>query len=86
MLTPVFHFEVKDGLASQVDDRAVVDGDTITVYVDVHRDAREAASVPVGIMDAVNRRQGARAQHDYVTADAVQKQIQQAGYKSVVAP
>lgn len=77
---------VKDWSVSQVDDRAVADGDTITVYVDVHRSAREAANMPVGVMDAMNRRQAARAQHNYVTADALQKQIQQAGYKSVLAP
>ena len=62
------------------------DGDTITVYVDVHRDARETADVPAGIMNAVNMRQTARAQHNYVHADALQKQIQQAGYKSALTP
>ena len=77
---------MEDWLESQVDDRAVTDGDTIAVFVDVHKDAREAANVPVGIMDAVNRRQAARAQHNYVTADALQKQIQQAGYRSVPSP
>jgi len=64
-----------------VEDRAVGDGDTITVYVDVHKDTRETATVPAGIMDAANMRQTARAQHNYVHADALQKQIQQAGYK-----
>jgi endonuclease YncB( thermonuclease family) len=64
-----------------VEDRAVGDGDTITVYVDVHRDAREAAAVPAAVMDAVNLRQAARGQRNYPYADALQKQIQQAGYK-----
>lgn len=68
---------------AQVEDRAVGDGDTITVYVDVHRDAREAAAVPATVMDAVNLRQAARAQRNYPYADSLQKQIQQAGYKSV---
>lgn len=69
-----------------VEDRAVADGDTITVFVDVNKDKREAANVPKGVMDAVSRRRTARAQHDYATADALQKEIKQAGYKVIDAP
>lgn len=64
----------------------MADGDTITVFVDVNKDKREAANVPKGVMDAVSRRRTARAQHDYATADALQKEIKQAGYKFVLTP
>lgn len=57
----------------------------MTVYVDVYKDAREKGSLPIEIQDAVNRRRDARAKRDYRTADALQRQIEKADYKSVLA-
>lgn len=61
------------------------DGDGCTVFVDVYTDEREKQNLPREIQDAVIRRRDARAKRDYKTADALQKQIQQANYKSVPA-
>lgn len=67
----------------QVDGSAVADGDTITVYVDVYKDPREKDYLPPAVVDAVNKRRTARAQHDHATAVAMQSIIQQAGYTCV---
>lgn len=67
----------------QVEESAVADGDTITVYVDVYKDARETSYLPQAVVDAANKRRTARAQHDSVTAEAMQAIIKQADYKCV---
>lgn len=64
-----------------VEERDVGDGDGCTVFVDVYTDEREKQNLPREIQDAVIRRRDARAKRDYKTADALQKQIQQANYK-----
>ena len=53
--------------------------------MDVYKDAREKGSLPVEIRDAVIKRRDARAKRDYRTADALQKLIEKANYKSVLA-
>lgn len=65
----------------QVDAKAIADGDTVTVYVDVSRDPREAAVVPPTIRTSVDARQRARAVRDFQTADRLQRQIGDAGYR-----
>lgn len=59
------------------------DGDGMTVYVDVYKDAREKDKIPAEIQDAVNRRRNARAERDFKTADALQRLIKKANYRSV---
>ncbi|KAI3884502.1 hypothetical protein MKW92_028820 [Papaver armeniacum] len=58
----------------------VVDGDGLTVYIDAS-DPREAPNVPMAIRGAVSRRTEARASRDYATADALQRNIADAGYR-----
>jgi endonuclease YncB( thermonuclease family) len=65
-----------------VDAKAVADGDTVTVYVDV-ADPREAGSVPREIQKAAAERTKARAVKNYPKADALQKTIADAGYRQV---
>ncbi|XP_047057403.1 probable staphylococcal-like nuclease CAN1 [Lolium rigidum] len=65
-----------------VDAKAVADGDTVTVYVDVS-DSSESGSVPADIKKAAAERTKARAKRDYPTADALQKTIADAGYRQV---
>ncbi|KAG9445460.1 hypothetical protein H6P81_016800 [Aristolochia fimbriata] len=65
-----------------VDAKAVADGDTVTVYVDT-ADPRESASVPREVHDAAIRRSKARALRNYVQADALQKEIVEAGYRVI---
>ncbi|MCL7040657.1 hypothetical protein MKW94_028098 [Papaver nudicaule] len=57
-----------------VDAKCIADGDGLTVYVDV------ADPVPEAVRLAVSRRSKARASRDYRTADALQKNIADAGY------
>jgi hypothetical protein len=64
-----------------VDSQSVADGDTVTVYVDVMKDAREKAAVPQAVIEAVRKRRTAQLRHDLAMADALQTQIKQAGYK-----
>lgn len=64
----------------QVDAKDVADGDTINVYVDT-KNAREAANVPISVKEAMIQRREARARRDYKTADALNKQINTAGYR-----
>ncbi len=59
----------------------MADGDTVTVYVDVMKDAREKAAVPQAVIEAVRKRRTAQLRHDLAMADALQTQIKQAGYK-----
>ncbi|KAG0500900.1 hypothetical protein HPP92_000972 [Vanilla planifolia] len=65
-----------------VDAKAVADGDTINVYVDA-ADPRESPVVPRQIRKAASARAKARAAKDYKTADALQKIINDAGYRVV---
>lgn len=65
-----------------VDAKAVADGDTVTVYVDVS-ERGESGSVPADIKKAAAERTKARAARDYPTADALQKTIADAGYRQV---
>ncbi|CAM6050246.1 unnamed protein product [Sphagnum compactum] len=68
-----------------VDSQSVADGDTVTVYVDVMKDAREKAAVPQAVIEAVRKRRTAQLRHDLAMADALQTQIKQAGYKIFTA-
>jgi flagellar basal body L-ring protein FlgH len=63
-----------------VDAKAVADGDTVTVYVDVS-DRAESGSVPADIKKAAAERTKARAARNYPKADALQKTIADAGYR-----
>ncbi|XP_043723263.1 uncharacterized 38.1 kDa protein-like [Telopea speciosissima] len=63
-----------------VDAKAVADGDTITVYVDTS-DPRESSAVPRDVQFAAIERSKARAAKDYVKADALHKNIIDAGYR-----
>ncbi|XP_058110488.1 uncharacterized 38.1 kDa protein-like isoform X2 [Magnolia sinica] len=68
-----------------VDAKAVADGDGITVYVDT-RDPRESANVPIEVHEYAIRRSKARAVKNYAEADALQKNIVDAGYRGIDAP
>nr|XP_043632032.1 staphylococcal-like nuclease CAN1 [Erigeron canadensis] len=63
-----------------VDEKAVADGDTVTVYVST-LNPREAACVPQDVQIAAVERAKARAQRNYTKADALHKQIIDAGYR-----
>ncbi|CDP13950.1 unnamed protein product [Coffea canephora] len=63
-----------------VDAKAVADGDTITVYVRT-TDPRESSSVPRDVQVAAVQRSKARAVKNYAKADALHKQIVDAGYR-----
>ncbi|KAF5800194.1 putative staphylococcal nuclease (SNase-like), SNase-like, superfamily [Helianthus annuus] len=63
-----------------VDEKAVADGDTVTVYVSTLT-PREAACVPQAVQVAAVERAKARAQRNYTKADALHKQIIDAGYR-----
>jgi len=58
----------------------VVDGDGLNVYVDT-KNARESADVPISVQEATIQRREARARRDYVTADALKKDISKEGYR-----
>ena len=64
-----------------MDAKAVADGDTVTVYVDVSVGA-ESGSVPADIKKAAAERTKLRAARDYPKADAIQKTLADAGYRS----
>ncbi|KAF6174090.1 hypothetical protein GIB67_020272 [Kingdonia uniflora] len=68
-----------------VDAKAVADGDTVTVYVSIE-DPREANNVPKGVLVAAKQRAKARAVKDYTKADALQKNITDAGYRVLTGP
>ncbi|KAK9049785.1 hypothetical protein SSX86_031245 [Deinandra increscens subsp. villosa] len=63
-----------------VDEKAVADGDTVTVYVST-LNPKEAACVPKPVQAAAVERAKARAQRNYTKADALHKQITDAGYR-----
>ncbi|KAL8162629.1 hypothetical protein V2J09_014118 [Rumex salicifolius] len=58
-----------------VDEKAVADGDTITVYVSTN-EPRESSCVPKEVQLAVVQRSKARAVKNYDKADALQKKIE----------
>jgi len=63
-----------------VDGRAVPDGDTITVAVDVAADAREDAVVPRPVREMVAARAAARARRDFAAADRLRADVKKLGY------
>ncbi|CAI9091806.1 OLC1v1026921C1 [Oldenlandia corymbosa var. corymbosa] len=63
-----------------VDAKAVADGDTITVYVSTMT-PRESSQVPKDVQVAAVQRSKARAVKNYAKADALHKQIIDAGYR-----
>jgi hypothetical protein len=64
-----------------VDAKAVTDGDTITVYVNIANHP-ESGNVPQEVHKAVIERTKARVTKNYQRADALQKIILDAGYRS----
>ncbi|XP_058110483.1 uncharacterized 38.1 kDa protein-like isoform X2 [Magnolia sinica] len=68
-----------------VDAKAVADGDGITVYVDA-RHRTESANVPREVHESAIRRSKARAVKNYAEADALQKNIVDAGYRVINGP
>ncbi|KAJ9545824.1 hypothetical protein OSB04_025531 [Centaurea solstitialis] len=72
-----FNFELH---TLPVDERAVADGDTVTVYVSTS-DSRESSRVPLSVQVAAVERIEARAHRNYPKADALYKQITDAGYR-----
>ena len=56
------------------------DGDSISVYVSANN-RRESAHIPLEVNRAAAERSRARAVRDFVTADALRKIIQDAGYR-----
>lgn len=60
----------------------MADGDTVTVYVST-ADPRESSTVPANIHAAAVRRSEARSRRNYEEADALHKQIIDAGYRLV---
>ncbi|OVA17220.1 hypothetical protein BVC80_1837g15 [Macleaya cordata] len=68
-----------------VDAKAVADGDTVTIYVSTE-DPREASIVPRAVQVATSQRSKARAAKDYPKADALQKNIVDAGYRVLNGP
>jgi hypothetical protein len=65
-----------------VDAKAVADGDTITVYVDTAY-PHESGNVHREVQEAAVERIKARAAKNYQKADALQKIIVDAGYRSL---
>ncbi|KAL9998990.1 putative staphylococcal nuclease (SNase-like), SNase-like, superfamily [Helianthus debilis subsp. tardiflorus] len=72
-------------LMMMVDEKAVADGDTVTVYVSTLT-PREEACVPQAVQVATVERAKARAQRNYTKADALHKQITDAGYRRIDTP
>jgi len=64
-----------------VDAKAVTDGDTITVYVNMANHP-ESGNVPQEVQKAVIERTKAWVAKNYQRADALQKIILDAGYRS----
>ncbi|CAK9184933.1 unnamed protein product [Ilex paraguariensis] len=63
-----------------VDAKAVTDGDGVTVYVST-TDPRESSCVPRDVQVAAVQRSKARAERNFQMADALHKQIIEAGYR-----
>ncbi|KAI7744931.1 hypothetical protein M8C21_016830 [Ambrosia artemisiifolia] len=76
-LTDGLKFELR---TLPVDAKAVADGDTVTVYVST-LDGRESSRVPRQVEVAAVERSEALAERNYSKADALQKQITDAGYR-----
>ncbi|KAI3846025.1 hypothetical protein MKW92_016115 [Papaver armeniacum] len=69
-----------------VDAKAVGDGDGLTVYVDAMKTQDKHLMFHRAVRLAVLRRSKARASRDYRTADALQQNIIDAGYRGIDAP
>nr|GEX04472.1 staphylococcal-like nuclease CAN2 [Tanacetum cinerariifolium] len=67
-------------LTLPVDGKTVPDGDGVNVYVSAS-DARESSQLPQEVSMAMIERNEARAVRNYTKADALQKQINDAGYR-----
>lgn len=65
-----------------VDEKAVSDGDTITVYVSA-ADPRESSLLPREVQVLATQRSKARAQKDYAKADALHKKITDLNYRMI---
>lgn len=65
-----------------VDEKAVSDGDTITVYVSA-ADPRESSLLPREVQVLATQRSKARAQKDYAKADALHKKIIDLNYRMI---
>lgn len=65
-----------------MDGKTVPDGDGLNVYVSAS-DARESSQLPQEVLMAVIERNEARAARNYSKADALQKQINDAGYRYI---
>lgn len=65
-----------------VDEKAVPDGDGMTVYVST-ADPRESSLVPREVQVAAVKRSRARAQKDYTRADAFHKKIIDQNYRVI---
>ncbi|AES99694.1 putative nuclease (SNase-like) [Medicago truncatula] len=65
-----------------VDAKAVADGDGLTVYVST-ADPRESSQVPSNVHIAAVHRAEARSRRNYQEADALHKQIIDAGYRMI---
>ncbi|KAL3653430.1 arginine permease [Castilleja foliolosa] len=65
-----------------VDARAVVDGDTVSVYVSTN-DARESSNVPQEVLVAAFHRSQARSKWNYGDAEEFHKQIIESGYRVI---
>ncbi|XP_026459496.1 uncharacterized 38.1 kDa protein-like [Papaver somniferum] len=59
--------------------------DGLTIFIDA-ADPREAPYVPLAVRPAVSQRAKARASRDYITADALQQFIADAGYRVIKGP
>lgn len=60
--------------------QAIADGDTVTAYVSTE-DPRELSCAPRDVQMAAIQRSKARAERDYVKADALHKKIIDSGYR-----
>ncbi|KAM6583102.1 hypothetical protein CsatB_010104 [Cannabis sativa] len=65
-----------------IDAKSIADGDTVTVYVST-TDPRESSCLPRDVQKAADERSKARAVKNYTKADALHKQIVDAGYRVI---
>jgi len=64
----------------QVHNKCIGDGDGFTAYVNT-AEPRESGNVPLEVHEMVIKRTQARADRDYPTANALQRSLDEAGYK-----
>ncbi|KAK4550956.1 hypothetical protein RGQ29_032659 [Quercus rubra] len=79
-VTALAHDLSHSEINSQVDSRAIADGDGMTVYVST-TDPRESSCVPIEVQVAAVQRSQARAEKNYTEADAIHKKIKKSGYR-----